>query len=314
MRTPLRHHSDHPASSNTASSTEFQLQSIHTPSISSHPTTANIPSEVLANTKVLLTWKVFPKKEQVPKLQYVQLLSAGCNQIQGLPFFKESDVAFCTANGAHPTYMTHLENQRISKWVEIESNNDIEDAVGLRIGILGYGCIGRQIARVATAFGMSVYAYTLRPRPTPASRHDESFAEPGLGDPEGVLPGKWFAGPEQLEEFLSADLDVLVITLLSTKAATSMLALPQFQLLAKRKPYICNVGRGTVINTSDLMTALDNGWIRGAALDVTDPEPLPEGHRFDHYSERVVRILTLNVGRLREGKDIVNRVSRELGY
>jgi hypothetical protein len=61
-----------------------------------------IPNETWETVTVLLTWKLFPTKEQAPKLRYVQLLSAGCDQLFGLPIFEETDIAFCTASGVHP--------------------------------------------------------------------------------------------------------------------------------------------------------------------------------------------------------------------
>lgn len=62
----------------------------------------DISQETWAKVTVLLTWRLFPTKEQAPNLRYVQLLSAGCNHIVGKPIFEETDIAFCTANGVHP--------------------------------------------------------------------------------------------------------------------------------------------------------------------------------------------------------------------
>ncbi|KAI1503740.1 D-isomer specific 2-hydroxyacid dehydrogenase [Biscogniauxia marginata] len=310
----------------------------------------DIPKEISAETwkkvTVLFTWKRFPLRELTPNLKYVQLLSAGCNQIFGLPLFEDTDIAFCTANGVHPPQITewvfatflafqhylpeHRENQKVSKWVDPESDGDTEDAVGLRVGILGYGCIGRQVARVAKAFGMDVYAYTNHERSTPESQKDDSFTEPGLGDPNGEFPSKWFHGKEQLGTFLGSDLDLLVITLPLTKETHGMISRDQFALLSRKKAYISNVGRGPIIDTDALIEALDQDLIRGAALDVTDPEPLPADHKLwkyknvtvtphcsgnsNHYNERVLRILAYNLQRLAEGKEVVNRVNKKLGY
>ena len=197
-------------------------------------------------------------------------------------------------------------------------------------GILGYGAIGRQCAKVARALGMEVYAYTLHERATAESRKSETFTEPGMGDPEGVYPSKWFYGKEHLNEFLSSGLDLLIITLPLTKETKYMISREQFSCLAKKKAYVSNIGRGPVINTDDLMAALDTGEIRGAALDVTDPEPLPKGHKLwsyknviitphrsgcsTHYIERCFKILTYNLERRMQGKELVNKVNRSLGY
>ena len=177
---------------------------------------------------------------------------------------------------------------------------------------------------------MEVYAYTLHERATAESRKTDVFAEPGMGDPEGKIPSKWFYGKEQLNEFLGSDLDLLVITLPLTKETKYMISREQFGYLAKKKAYVSNVGRGAVINTDDLIAALDEGLIRGAALDVTDPEPLPQDHKLwgyenvivtphcsgnsNHYNERCFKILTYNLERRMQGKEMVNRVNRTLGY
>ncbi|KAI1393335.1 uncharacterized protein F4822DRAFT_8819 [Hypoxylon trugodes] len=307
-----------------------------------------ITDEDWKSVTILLTGPKFPTKEAAPKLQLVQLQSAGANYILDNPLFKDTDIAFCTANGVHGPQITEwvianflafqhripqfLENMKQHKWERSWNDSDTQDAVNQRVGIFGYGSIGRQIARVAKAIGMEVYAYTNRPRPTPESRRDRSYIVPGLGDPEGVLPSKWFSGtkPEEVHEFLSADLDLLVLAVPLTPQTKGLISAPQFQTLRGKQTYVVNIGRGPVINTDDLITALNEEWIRGAALDVTDPEPLPKDHPLwdakniiitphvsgnsTGYNHRLMDIMKINLGRLSEGKDFINRVSRERGY
>ena len=62
----------------------------------------DIPQDVWDRITVMFTWHEVPLPERVPRLQYVQLLSAGCNHMIGKPLFDETDVVFCTANGVHP--------------------------------------------------------------------------------------------------------------------------------------------------------------------------------------------------------------------
>ncbi|TLD05827.1 uncharacterized protein PgNI_09035 [Pyricularia grisea] len=306
-----------------------------------------VPADLWARTTVLFTWRSFPTLEMVPNLQVVQILSAGSDHLQRVQLFKEqTDIKFCTANGVHPPQMTewvfatflasqhqipqYLEYQKARHWELSQTDEDVEDAVGLRVGILGYGCIGRQCARVARSLGMDVYAYTFHERSTPESRRDESFTESGLGDPEGIFPSRWFHGDEQLSEFLGSGLDLLIITLPLTEKTRKMISTDQFKLLGKKKAYLSNVGRGAIVDTEALMEALDQGLIRGAALDVTDPEPLPSDHKlWDYknviitphvsgnsyrYNERVCKILRYNLERMSEGKDLVNVVNKKLGY
>lgn len=180
--------------------------------------------------------------------------------------------------------------------------------------------------------GMEVHAYTLHPRTTPESRRDESYAPPGLGDKEGIFPSKWFAGEtkEELHEFLSSGLDLLVISVPLTDSTRHLLSAPEFKVLAERKTFVSNIARGGIINTPDLIDALDKELIRGAALDVTDPEPLPDGHALwkaknllitphvsggsVHYNERLLAILAYNLERFSDGRPLTNRISRREGY
>lgn len=300
-------------------------------------------------TTLFLTSTVLPTVEQAPHIQYVQLTSAGVNHLVSNPFFSDTNVPFCTANGVHGpqisewvittflSFQHHLqkyyEHQKEGKWKRLADNPESsEDAVGKRVGILGYGSIGRQTARVAKAMGMDVHAYTLSPRTTPASREDHSYSPAGLGDPKGIFPSKWFSGSskEEIHEFLDSGLDLLVIAVPLTDKTQGLISKPEFEILSKKRTYVSNIARGPIVNTDDLIEALDQGLIRGAALDVTDPEPLPEGHPLwkaknvtitphisgasGAYYTRLLDIFRLNLERLSEGRELINKVNRKKGY
>ncbi|VUC29240.1 unnamed protein product [Clonostachys rosea] len=295
----------------------------------------DVPADVWRNVTALYTWKAFPPIGLVPNLQYVQLHSAGANQILGLPLVRADGHCLLYLQWRPPpadlrVVHEHLENQKKRNWVDPDSDEDVEDAVGLRVGVLGYGAVGRQVARVAKAFGMDVHAYTLHERPTPESRRDDGFTEPGLGDPDGEFPSKWFHGKEQLSDFLGSDLDLLVITLPATPATANMIGRDQFAILCKKKTFLSNVGRGSVVDTEALIAALDSNQIRGAVLDVTEPEPLPANSKLwdyknvfitphcagnsNHFNERTFKILAFNLERRSKGQPLVNQVDRSLGY
>lgn len=141
---------------------------------------------------------------------------------------------------------------------------------------MGYGAIGRQCARVARSLGMEVLAYTRTEKPTPESRRDDSYCVPGTGDPEGLIPTRWFHGASRdaVDDFLAQDLDILVVSLPLTESTRGILSYRQFELLSKRRTFVCNIARGGHIDQEALLQALERGQIRGAAIDVTDPEPL----------------------------------------
>lgn len=227
-----------------------------------------------------------------------------------------------------------------------ESLRNLHDLVGQRIGILGYGSIGRQVACVASAMGSTVLAYTASPRPTPESKHDRGFIVPGTGDPDGSIAVEWYSGLDKasLHHFLSQDLDQLLVSVPLTKETNHFLAAPEFEILSKRNAFISNISRGQIINQDDLIEALrmyaedttagkarhDRRGIKGAALDVTDPEPLPKESPLwsapncivtphisglgSAYVDRAMQVLEINLGRRERGEKMINVVNREKGY
>ncbi|KAK4227011.1 putative D-3-phosphoglycerate dehydrogenase [Podospora fimiseda] len=310
------------------------------------------PEEEWQDVTLLLTFTVLPTPEQAPNLQFVQLMSAGANHVLDAPIFEKTNVKFCTANGVHGpqiaewimgTYLSfqhRFPQYQLKQSAQSWDRSDlllIDDSTDKTIGILGYGAIGRQTARLARALGMRVHAFTLHPRPTPESRRDTSWSPANLGDPEGDFPSAWYSGSstEDLHNFLSSGLDLLVISTPLTPNTQHLLSKSEFEVLSKAgkgRTLISNIARGPVINTDDLVFALKEGDIRGAALDVTDPEPLPVGHELwgmenviitphvsgasKRYNERVLAILRENMGRIAgaAGRELVNLVDKREGY
>jgi phosphoglycerate dehydrogenase-like enzyme len=286
--------------------------------------------------------------ELMKSVRYVQLSSAGADRWLNPvhPKYQDPNTIFCTGNGTHPpqiaewvigTYlmMSHrmldyYASQKEAVWRR--TLYDIEDAPGKRIGILGYGAIGRQVARVAAAMGMEVYAYTRSERATPESRRDDSYCVPGTGDPDGLIPARWFHGAskEDVNTFLAQDLDVLVIGLPLTDATRKVIGREQLQILARKKAFLSNIARGPIVDTDALIKALNEGWLWGAALDVTDPEPLPDGHplwttpnvivtphvswQTPYYWKRVLNIVEINLEKLATGQLLINVMDREHHY
>ncbi|CAG8972032.1 hypothetical protein HYALB_00004896 [Hymenoscyphus albidus] len=310
-------------------------------------TTKVLPEGTWKDTTALLTWDIIPELEEVPKLQLVQLTSSGANHCFGKGIYEKEDVVFCTSNGTHPpqiaewvfaTFLSfqhriprYMEAMREEKWTPTQIPAP-EDSVGLRIGVLGYGAIGRQCANVAKAFGMDIIVFTMRPRLTPESRIDDSYVVPGTGDPNGLLPSKWYHGTtsESLNHFLAQDIDLLLISLPLTPSTTGLIAKEQFHILKKKRTFVSNIGRGPIIKTDDFIEALEEGWIRGAAVDVTDQEPLPKGHklwkaknlfisphvswRSTKHAARLLGVLETNLERLSKGEAYVNRVDKVRGF
>lgn len=127
---------------------------------------------------------------------------------------------------------------------------------GATLGIFGMGQIGLQIARRALGFEMSVLYHNRRPRP----------------DVEKALAVRYAT----LDELLVAA-DYVVLSVPLTEQTRGLIGAEE---LGKMKPTatLVNVSRGPVVQTAALFEALSSGRIASAALDVTDPEPLPRDH------------------------------------
>lgn len=187
-------------------------------------------------------------------------------------------------------------------------------------------------ARIAKALGMDVIAYTASPRKTPESKKDHGYIVPGTGDPDGSIPSAWYDGTDKdsLHNFLKQDIDILLISVPLTSETLHALGAEEFAILSKRNAFIVNIARGAIIKTSDLVASIKNKELRGAALDVTDPEPLPaDSELWDlenvtvtphvsglgtTYAARSFAVLEENLANLEAGRPLINVVSRKKGY
>lgn len=129
---------------------------------------------------------------------------------------------------------------------------------------------------------MDVVVYNSRPRLTAEDRKDRNWYQAGSGDPEGTIPSAYFHGQsrEDLHNFLSQDLDILVLSLPLTPSTKHLIGEEELSLINAKSPaLLVNVARGQVVNQEALIASLKKGAAYGgllaAALDVTDPEPLP---------------------------------------
>jgi len=160
------------------------------------------------------------------------------------------------------------------------------------MGIVGFGGTGREVARRALAFGMRVLAVDIEDVPP----------EPGV---EAVWK------PDRLYEMLGRS-DVVVIALPLTKATRHLFTRDLFRRM-RPTGILVNVTRGEIIYGDDLLAALDEGLLWGAGLDVTDPEPLPKGHRLWTHP-RVIETFIENLRRLRTGEPLLALIDKEKGY
>jgi phosphoglycerate dehydrogenase-like enzyme len=200
-------------------------------------------------------------------------------------------------------------NFRARKWDRGDSV-PLEDLYQKTIGVVGLGGIGTEVARRAHhGFGMKVLAVDPKPLPRP-----EFVAE--LREPA------WL--PDMVPQ-----VDVLVSCAPHTRQTEKLFNEAVFRALRKTT-YFINVSRGALVDQVALARALKEGWIRGAGLDVTTPEPLPPEdplwdcpnlvitpHNSGAAPIRIVRLVALvaeNVRRYSSGLALLNVVDKERGY
>lgn len=290
----------------------------------------------------VLYWagRTLPAPVHVPALRWVQLHSAGANRVLTEPLF-QTDVVFSTTSGIHAVNMaeyvfamllawTHrvprlLEWQARGEWPPDEQRWPLfvpEELWGKTLGIVGYGSIGRQVARLAKGLGMRVRALGRRDHP-----HDDGFILPGAGDPEGTLPERYYR-PEELHDMLAVS-DFVVIALPLTRQTEGLFDARAFAAM-RPGAFLVNVARGEVCDAEALFRALRDGRIAGAALDVFAEEPLPPESPFwglpnvllsphisgftPEYDHRCMQVFAANLQRYLGGQPLLNVIDKARGY
>jgi phosphoglycerate dehydrogenase-like enzyme len=188
---------------------------------------------------------------------------------------------------------------------------DAERLEGRTVGIVGYGDIGRAVAARLRPLGVEILALRRRP---------------GLSHGDPLVSET--VSPERLLELMARSDDVVVTAPLTPETR----GLLGRDAIAAMKPtaVLVNVGRGPVVDEPALVAALEQGRIRGAALDVFETEPLPEGHPFwrlpnvllsphcaDHvpgWVDEAMRVFLRQLDRFRRGEPLSGVVDKTSGY
>lgn len=252
--------------------------------------------------------------EQCPKLQWVALPFAG---IEPYVPFLDDRLTWTCAKGVYArpvaehvvavglaglrglnTYM------RTRTWSPPQGHN----LLGAKVTIFGAGGITQELIRLLEPFGCEITV--VRRDTTPLRGADKTVSM-----------------AERVEAIAGADLVVLALAL--TEETRGVIGQEELAAMAPHA-WLVNVARGGHIQTDALVSALESNSIGGAALDVTDPEPLPDGHKLWDF-ERVIitphigntpdmgvpllaEHVRENVARFGAGRPLEGLVSVEAGY
>jgi len=294
---------------------------------SSRPMEPEVKAEILrglAPVEIMLVQANTTREyyEAAPGLKWVQVIAAGVERLaeEGL-----------LRRGFQVTNIKGLSAPAIAEWVlgtmvmlEKGLHTSVRDQVehrwgrhfvgeltGKTVGIVGMGAIGRETSRRARVFGMRVVA-------------TRRTAAAGASDPDcdEIL------SHSNLDHLLEQS-DYVVLCVPLTPETQHLIGESQFRKM-KPNAKIINVARGQVIDQDALIRALKKGTIAGAALDVTEPEPLPAESELwdlpgviitphisgsiDNYVGRANEVFTDNLRRYLAGEPLNNLVDPELGY
>ncbi len=255
------------------------------------------------------------------RLRWVQSWFAGVNHLP-LEMMREHHVQLTRAGGVSVNPITETvialmimltrdmgqmgRQQSAREWKQLDWPDEI---TGKTVGILGMGVIGNGIAKICKAFNMKVWG--LQKTAKPNKQADRIVDFNGLGD-------------------LLSNSDFVVNILPLTAQTTNLMDEARFRQM-KSDSYYINVGRGGTTDTNAMIKALQEGWIRGAGLDVFSEEPLPKDNPLweldrvivlphqagftSKYQDRVLEIFIRNYERFLAGDPLdENQVDLDKEY
>lgn len=257
---------------------------------------------------------------EADKLQWIHAASAGIDALM-FPALVEGPVIVSNARGTFDhaiaeyvlcTVLMFAKDFPRSIRLQLEhqwKHRSTERIEGKRALVVGAGSIGRRIARMLTVVGMEVHGIARTERD-----HDPDFV--AVHSNEALY-----------RELGRADYVVIAAPL--TEQTQGMFDSAAFKAMHKNARLI-NIGRGPIVNTADLVTALREGEIAGAGLDVFEQEPLPTSHPLwdmenviitSHmagdtigWEQALIDQFLENLDGWQAGKEIFNRVNKKLGY
>ncbi len=261
------------------------------------------------------------------KLKWIHSTAAGVGQLM-FPELKASSVVVTNASGIHSVPMAEhilgtlvalarhfpdcVRYQAAHRWAQQEIWDKPlrpRELAGQTLLIIGFGAIGRELARRVRPLGMQIWAMTR------SGTGDASLAD-------RILPAVQLNG-------VIHQADYVVLAAPETPETHHLIGAKQ---LAAMKPtaYLINVARGTLVDEAALIEALEKRAIAGAALDVTSEEPLPAESPLwglenvfitphmsaasEYLWDRQTDLLLQNLERWFSGRELINRVDLQRGY
>lgn len=300
----------------------------------------DIPPEVWARCEVLYTDRILPTAAQAPKLRWIQFHYAGIDYAADAAILRKPGLIATTLSGAAApqvaeycfTMMLAL-GHHLPEMFSLQSKaqwpNDRWERLnprelrGSTVGLIGYGSIGRELARLLQPFGVTILAAKKNVmHPT-----DNGYNIPGLGDPDGDLFQRLYP-MEALVSMIKLS-DYVVCSLPLSPETRGMIGAEELNAM-KPTAYLIDVGRGGIIDPAALTTVLQDKRIAGAALDVFSEEPLLSNSPFwrlpnviisphiagisPAYQQRAAQMFSENLARYINNETLYNIFDVQRGY
>lgn len=299
-----------------------------------------IPLDVWPTVEILYTSRVTPDIDVAPNLRWIQFHWAGINHVADAPILYQPGIKATTMSGGASTQVAEyilmmllalghrlpemIDFQRRSEWPKDrwERFSPIE-LRGSTVGIIGYGSIGRQVARLLLPFGAQVLAV----KRDAMHPEDSGFTPQGFGDLHGDFVHRLYP-PSALPSMVKL-CDFLVIATPLTKNTRHLINADIFAAM-KPSAYLVDISRGGVVDHIALINAIKEHHLAGAALDVFPEEPLPADSPLwklpnvlitphisgntPHYDQRAAELFAENLRRYLAGEELLNLFNPDLGY
>jgi phosphoglycerate dehydrogenase-like enzyme len=319
-----------------------QLQSI-SPRLDLHVHPSNkleeIPPQLLARVEVLYTLRIVPPPDQAPNLKWIQFHMAGLDRFADAPILARG-VQFTSLSGAAATQIAEYVmmmllalGHRLPDLVRAQTAHEWprekwerfspRELRGATVGVVGYGSVGREVARLSQVFGARVLAV----KRNVMNPEDDGYLAEGVGDPEGRIPARIY--PPQTTKRMLGECDFVVISAPLTEGTRAWF---DAEMIGAMRDGAClvDVSRGGIVDEEALQKALQAGKLAGAALDVFAHEPLePDNGLWEtpglfltphiagsspRYNARAGEVFAENLRRYLSHRPLVNRFDPQKGY
>ena len=282
-----------------------------------------VPEDVLVDADIIIGNLAPDLVRKAPKLRWMQLNSAGSNAYVKKGVLPEGAL-LTNATGAYGLALAehmlaqllammkklylYYDNQKDNNW---KDEGPVTSVYGSTALIIGFGDIGREFGKRLKALGAHVIGIRRR-----------SMDVPPEADEMGSM--------DKLDDYL-ARADIIATSLPDTPATEYLYNKDRFAAM-KKGAWFLNIGRGNCVVQKDLMEAVKSGHLAGAAIDVTDPEPLPAddplwqvpglyitphvsgGYHLKATHDRIIQIACDNLKAFQTGQPLRNIVDFETGY